>query len=122
MPLWPRRGGKKRCNWLSRLVLGGKRQRNVWPVEGMDENLRRLVEKALGDFGAHGAVGGGGEGDDLDRAELFHALADHAIFGAEIVAPFADAMGLVHRHAPDVGARQRLDQPVHGQPLRRQEQ
>ncbi len=105
-----------------RLVLGREGERNIRPVEGMDENLRFRAKQPLRDLGAHEAVGGGGEGDHLHLTEFFDALPDHAVFRAEIMAPFADAMGLVHGDAPDAGAGKRLDQPVHRQPLRRQEQ
>ena len=51
------------------------------------------------DVGLHGWRGGGGEGENGNAcgtvAQSGKVLADHAVVGAEIVAPLRDAMGLV---------------------------
>ena len=46
---------QKTLQLFARLVLGGECQRNIGPVEGMDENLRPGAEQPLGDLGARGS-------------------------------------------------------------------
>ena len=85
---------------LSRLVLGGEFQRNIGPVEGMDEDLRLQRRTAVRRFpraSRESAVAV--KAMAWTGADFFRACADQPIFGPEIMAPFADAMGLVHRDA-----------------------
>ena len=48
-----------------------------------------------GDIVLHDGRGGGGEGDHGGGAQRGKILAEHAVVGAEIVAPLRDAMGFV---------------------------
>ena len=55
-----------------------------------------LCNPKLGDdVVLHGGRGGGGEGDDGRGAKRGQVLAEHAVVGAEVVAPLRDAVGFV---------------------------
>ena len=60
------------------------------------------------DVGAGAAVGGGGQREARNVAEAVEQRPQQAIVGAEIVAPFADAMGLVDREQGDLGFLEQL--------------
>ena len=60
------------------------------------------------DVGAGAAVGGGGQRQPGDIAEAVEQGPQQAIVGAEVVAPFADAMRLVDREQGDLGFLQQL--------------
>ena len=53
------------------------------------------------DVALHFRGGGGGEGDDGSLADFFHDGADIAVFGAEVVSPFGDAVGFIDSEERD---------------------
>lgn len=102
-----------------RLVLQSEIERDVGPIETVQEELWRRGKKSPGDVLARRGVGRGGEADRLDVAERFGGATDLAIFRTEIMAPFRNAMGFVDGEASRPGAAQIGDQPVHHQALGR---
>ncbi len=77
----------------------------VGAVEPVQEGLRLPLEQPRDDFGPGLRVGGGREGGE-GHVQRFPQGADPEVVGAEIVAPLADAMGLVHRDERRVRALQ----------------
>ncbi len=102
-----------------RIGLGPHRQKQVRTVEGAHENARTSREQACDNVGAGGAVGGGRHRDRLHAAERIGDLAQPQIFGAKIMPPLRDAMGLVDRKKIDLGASEQLDHVVAHQALGR---
>ena len=78
-----------------------------------------LLEQWRSDVAARRHVGGGGERDGLHVAEAAAHLAEHRVFGPEIVAPLRDAMGLVDGEQVNAGAGEPLGRAGIGEPLRR---
>jgi hypothetical protein len=97
------------------LRLHGEAQ--VGPVEAVDEQARLFLEEPVHDVAAGGHVGGGGERDGLHVAEAAAHLAQHGVFGAEIMPPLRHAMGLVDGEQVHARARQPLGSGRIGQPL-----
>ncbi len=110
----------------ARPILGGEVQRDVGPVEGMDEDPRLGRKQFAGDVGAGHGIGGGGQRDHLDGqaglAEGGAHAGELAIFGTEVVAPLRDAVRLVDRQPADAGDRQKRGQAGADQPLGRDEE
>ena len=78
---------------LAALALG--RQGELGPGEAGDE-LARVREPQLGaDVLARAGIGGGGDGEARHLREDLGQAAQHAVVGAEVVAPLADAVRLV---------------------------
>src|SRR6516165_2852439 len=94
------------------LRLRREAQMDVRTIEAVDEDPGLPVEQALDDVFAGPGIRGRGERDDLRPAHGVGRLADLAVFGAEIMAPFADAMGFVDREAAQLCLAQPLDQPL----------
>ena len=63
-----------------------------------------LAKSCAATSAPRGAVGGRGEGDDGHAAERLAGAGEQAVFGAEVVAPLRDAVGLVDGEAADAGA------------------
>jgi hypothetical protein len=74
----------------------------VGPVEDADEDLGLAQAELVGDVLADLRGGGRGEGLHADGGGDLAQLAQAAVLGAEVVAPLADAVGLVD----DEGAEQ----------------
>ncbi len=84
-----------------RIVLHGKGQTDVRPVESAQEGHRvGAAEQPVHDLGPGVVVGGGSEGRHGD-AQRLPQRTDAQVVGAEIVAPLRDAMRLVHRDGGD---------------------
>ena len=87
---------------VGRLVAGADAVGQVGPVEGADEDLGVDEPELLGDVGAHAGRRGGGEGLHGDAGGDLAQAAEHAVLGAEVVPPLADAVGLVDRDAVEL--------------------
>jgi hypothetical protein len=99
-------GGGVAEDLLARLVLDLEGEAQVRPVEAAQEDLGRLaIERARDDLVPGFGIGGGGEGGER-HAQRAAQRADAQVIGAEIMAPLADAMRLVHGDQADTGAFQ----------------
>ena len=83
----------------------------VGAVEAADEDLRLTERQLLDDVVADSLIRGRGEGVDADLGELLAKEFQSAIVGPKVVAPVADAVGLVDRKKTDARVPQTLDQP-----------
>ena len=104
---------------IVRLVLGNDAVGEVGAVEAGDVAFRLVQFQMRDDVFADAARGGGGERHERDVRKMFAQPGDLAVFGAEIVAPFADAMRLVNGDELDVPALQVIEKTGEHQPLRR---
>ena len=68
----------------------------IGPIEGRFEHPGVLDAEVLEDVALHFGRGRGGEGDHRRRLDLVYDGADFPIFRTEVVAPFGDAVGLIH--------------------------
>ena len=84
------------------LILRDDAVGEVRAVEAGHEGLRIVELQVLDDVGADTAGGGGGERHHGDAGESRAECGELAIFWAEIVAPFGDAVGLVDGDAGDI--------------------
>ncbi len=95
----PERFGRALTSSITRLserpLLAFGRQAQFRPGEGGDELVGVLKLQLRADILAGAGVGGGGDGQARDPGEELGQAAQHAVFGAEVVAPLADAVGLV---------------------------
>jgi len=98
-PLAPRPG----------LALGGEGQ--LRPVEGGDELPGAAQVQALADVLPGPGVGGGGHRQPRDPGEDLGQAPQQPVFGAEVVAPLADAVGLVDGDDRQVNLGQPLQHP-----------
>ena len=106
-------------NRRRRAGLGDDLVCQIRAVEAREEDLRVAEFELFDDVLAHALGGGGGEGEYRDvRNQLPHFL-EAAVFRAEIVAPLADAVRLVHRQRGDFPALQARQEIRQHQPLRR---
>ena len=88
-----RRKGK---DLLARLVLWLKGQRDIGAVEAAKKGFGRdPVKQAGDDLGPGFGIGGRGKGRKR-QAKTATQITDPQVIGPEIMAPLADAMGLVH--------------------------
>ena len=93
---------------------------DVRPVEARDEGAALAQMQPLDDLLPGAQIGGGGERHPRNGREPLGERRQGQILGAEIVAPFAHAMGLVdgeqrQPHAPD----HLVEEARHHQPFRR---
>ena len=96
----------------------GDRVGDVRPIEaGEDQPVLRNA-KLLQNVGAGGRVGGGGQ-RHARHVEAVEQWAQQAIVGAEVVAPLADAMRLVHGDQRQLGALEEVLEALIGGALRR---
>jgi hypothetical protein len=79
-------------------------------------------KQPLGDVGPGRGIGRGGERHGLHVAERLARAREVAVLGPEIVAPLRDAVRFIDGEPPHAGALQCLDQPLHQQPLGRDEE
>ena len=87
---------------------GGEVERQVRAVEaGADGAVGRDVEAAA-DVGEHLRRGGGGQGQGALGAAELGEVGQLQVVGAEVVAPFGDAVRLVHREQRHRNPRDRL--------------
>jgi hypothetical protein len=94
----------------------------VGPVEDADEGDGIVQVQLPGDVVADPRRGGGREGMDACRRKPFAQQGELTVLRAEIVAPLADAVGLVDREACDAHAGQGVEKPGVHEPLRSGEQ
>jgi hypothetical protein len=102
-----------------RLVFRNDAVGEVRTVEAGDVTFRLAQFQVRDDILAHARRGGGGERHERDFGKHFPQLRELAVFRAEIVAPFADAMRLVHGDEPHIPARQVIEEAGQHQPFRR---
>ena len=94
----------------------------VWPVECSEEHPRRAEVELGGDVGPDTRRGGGREGVNACCGEAVAEEGQLPVFGAEVVAPLADAVGLVDRESLHADAGEEVEEPAVDEPLRRREQ
>ena len=90
--------------------------RDVLAAEAVDEAQGREAELG-GDVVLDAGRGGGGEGDDGGGPQQGQAAAQQPVVGPEVVAPFRDAVGLVHRQERGGAPGQGLREAGHAEPL-----
>ena len=95
------------------------RVREILAIESRDDGLGLVQLQLADDVRAHVAGGGGRERDGGRRAEPLAHVADAEIARAEVVAPFADAMRLVHREQRHADRAQPLGRAAHVEALGR---
>ena len=91
----------------------------IGPVEAGDKAARLAQMQLLDNVLAHPGGGGGGQGHHRHAGKERAQLGKLPVFGPEIVAPFADAMGLVHGDQIDVPTLEILQETGQHQPFRR---
>ena len=112
------RGGKVQ-DLRARPVLGGKGQMDVGPVKAAQKGARRFpVEQFLHDLGLGFDVGGRCKRCQR-HVQGAAQFADAQVVGAEIMAPLADAMRLVHGDHRHADAAQHAHGRPRGQPFGR---
>ena len=94
----------------------------VGPVEGADQQLGIAQLQLLGDVDADALGGGGGVGVQAGLGKVIPELGQVAVLGAEIVAPMADAVGLVDGEGVNLDLLGQLQKVRREQPLRRDEE
>ena len=104
---------------IERLVFGDDAISKIRPVETGDVRFRLVQLQMVDDVLAHAAGGGGGERHERDGRKMFSQFRNLAVFGAEIVAPFADAMRLVNGDEFYIPASQVIEKTGKHQPLGR---
>ena len=113
----PRLG--KGQNLVTRIVFHLKRQMDVGPVKTAQKGGGRItVEQPVDDFATGFLVRGGGKGRQR-YTQRPADCADLQIIGAEIMAPLADAMRLIHRDQRGVDPPQQSHGCHRPQPFRR---
>lgn len=70
------------------------------------------------DVGGGGWGGGGGEAEDWERAEGFGDGGEAEVIGAEVVAPFGDAVGFVDGEEGELGGGEPAAEGVAGEAFR----
>ena len=91
----------------------------IGAVEAVDEHLRRRREQPFQDIGAGRGIGGRGECHRLRGAERAMERGEVHVFGAEIMAPLGNAMGLVDRQQADFRGLEHGDDFGIGEAFRR---
>ena len=120
MPERPRRASAKARICRRGPSFGGEGEVDVGPVEAAQEHPRgTAVEQLLDDLVAGLGVGRGGEGRQRD-VQHPPQVADPQVVRAEVVAPLAHAMRLVHRDEADIRPPQHPLGAARGEPLRRE--
>ena len=115
----PFAGSGKGQDLLARGVLDLKGKPQVGPVEPAQKGGRgRAIEQARHDLGPGFFVRRGSKGGKR-HVQRAAQLADAQVIGAEVMAPLADAMRLVHGNQPGADAAQHLHRCGRGQPFGR---
>jgi hypothetical protein len=102
--LWSR--AEKIEQLVVRFIFGENAVGQVRTVETGDVTFRLAQFQMRNNVLAHATGRGGGERHEWDVGKMFSQVGELAVFGTEIVAPFADAMRLVNRDEFDVPALQ----------------
>jgi hypothetical protein len=97
---------------LRGLIDGADGEREVRPGESADALEGLAQAEHGGDVIADDGRGGGGESDALRVADLFQRLAEAQVVRAEIMAPLAEAVRLVHGEERDFDACQRIEETL----------
>ena len=112
-------GGRKIEDLAPRFILDREGKVDVRPVEAAQEGGGRLpVKQPRDNLGLRLGVRRGGKCGQR-HGQRATQLADAQVIGAEVVAPLADAMRLVHRDQPGVDAAQQRECAGARKPLRR---
>ena len=112
-------GSGKAEDLVARLVLDGKGQVDVGPVKAAQKGRGLFaVEQAGDNLGPGFLIRRGGKGGQR-HAKCAAQVADPQVIGAEIMAPLADAMRLIHRDQIDIDPAQQGHGARRRQPLRR---
>ena len=77
------------------LIFGDDAVRQIGAVEAGDKRVRSGEAEMFDNIIAHAAGGGGGEGHDGHARQEITQLGNLAIFGAKIVTPFRNTVGLI---------------------------
>ena len=93
------------------------RDHDLGPLEPLDDDGGIAHVQALDDVGADRGRGRGREGDDDRVVEDVDDVAEAAIVGPEVVAPLADAVGLVDHEQRRLGGHQGVERVVAGELL-----
>ena len=123
MPLSPRCAARKSAICVARLFLRREAKVEIRPVEAVHETCAAVAERAV-----RRCRRGWRRSAVAVSAMTWtppRALADageRPVFGAEVVAPLRDAMGLVDGEPADAGAPEPLGEGVVGEPLGRDEE
>src|SRR6185503_1462182 len=91
------------------------RQRAVQQVRTIErsDELERIPQRQLGaDVPPHARGRRRSERVQADAGQQLPETTELAIFGPEVVAPLADAVGFVHRHEADIAGRQPPDEAL----------
>ena len=94
--------------------LGGHAIADVGPVEPRQHHAIGRNAELLQDVGARRDIGGGRQRDARHARQRVTQRFELAIFGAEIMAPLADAMRFIDGDQRDLGARHQHAEPFHG--------
>ena len=111
--------GKRLCHSIG---AGHDPVDEVWAVERADENGRFAKVQLPGDVIANPRRGRGGIGVEAGLGETLAKEGQLAILGPEVVAPLADAVGLVDRKPFHSYSRKRVEQTRVDEPLGSREQ
>ncbi len=84
-------------------------QVNVRAIKAMNETFRAAQAQTLQDFLANFGGGGSGHGENHGMAQPFDVGAELQVIRAEIVTPFADAVGFIHHEKANTGGVECLD-------------
>ena len=98
----PLLGVEERRQLARRAGLGLHLVADVGAVEARQHHAVARDAELIEDVGARRDVGGGGQRDPRRAGQQVAQRAQLAVFGAEVVAPLADAMRLVDRHQRDL--------------------
>jgi hypothetical protein len=75
----------------------------IWSIDGTDHADWILESELLDDVVTNPRRGGGGTGQHRDTGKLFAEAGESAVVRAEVMAPLADAVGLVDRDQTRLG-------------------
>ena len=110
MPDWSLKRSRKRSGLQGRVPLWADFDKQVLAVEAGDELVRLREPQAGGDVGPDARGGGGGQRQADGLRETLAHFDQLAVFGAEVVAPFGDAVGLVDGQQVDLHTRKQVEQ------------
>ena len=116
----PLAGGGKAQDLLARAGLGAKGKMDVRAVKAAQKGVGLFaIEQLLDDLSLGFRVRRRGKGRDR-HAQRLPQFPDAQVVGAEVMAPLADAMGLVHRDEADTDPPQHGHRGAGGKPLGRE--
>ena len=102
--------GNEAQELLKRFALLNDGVPNVRPIKAADKLCGRAQFQALDDVGARHCVGRGRQRHARHTGVALMQQGQHAVFWSEIMAPLADAVGLVNGKQTQLAARQQAVQ------------